>query len=73
MCIRDRYRVVAQLWDYLPSNFIAVWGIFSDWTIPIAGHYLTDWQAVPVLYLGLILLLAFLGQYGYRRYQVQGR
>ena len=69
----EQYRVVAQLWDYLPSNFIAVWGIFSDWTIPIAGHYLTDWQAVPILYLGLILLLAFLGQYGYRRYQVQGR
>ncbi|MDE7007280.1 MAG: hypothetical protein K2P07_03845, partial [Lachnospiraceae bacterium] len=49
--IPERYRLISQLWSYLPSNFVAVWEIFSFRTVPVLGMVLVSWQAVPILYL----------------------
>ncbi len=71
--VPEQYRALSQLWDFLPSNFLAVWSIFSARTVPLFGRYLTAWQAAPLLYIALGALLAVAGKAVYRRYQVNGR
>lgn len=63
-----QYRVLYQLWSYLPSNFLAEWGIFDSRLVWFFGTYLTAWQAVPVLYLILTAGLAFCGKKLYHHY-----
>lgn len=71
--ISEQYRIVSQIWSYLPSKFVAVWNIFSLWTVPLMGKHLTAWQAVPLLYAGFAALFIGIGKTVYPRYQVSGR
>lgn len=71
--VPEQYRVMSQLWDYLPSEFVAVWSIFGRRTVPMFGTCLTAWQACPILYILCGALIAFAGRSVYVRYQVQGR
>lgn len=71
--VPDHLRLIRQIWDWLPSNFLMIWNLFSGLTLPVPGGYLTAWQAAPLLYIlaggGIVLL----GKRCYRRYQVSGR
>ncbi|MDE5589103.1 MAG: hypothetical protein K2J60_08165 [Acetatifactor sp.] len=67
------YRVPAQIWQWLPFSFLAIWNIFNYYTLPLFGHYFTAWQAVPVIYLVAGLGIAAAGKPIYRKYQVTGR
>lgn len=69
----ENYRVLSQMWSYLPSNFTAVWNIFDFRTVPVFGKVLISWQAVPVLYLILGTGFAVLGKRRYVNCQVSGR
>ena len=69
----ERWRVLAQLWDWLPSSFLAVWNVFDVRTLPLGSVCLPAWQVVPVLYLLAAALLTAGGWTLYRRYQVSGR
>lgn len=71
--IPEQYRVMAQVWDYLPMKFLSVPNVFDVRMIPIFGVCLASWQFVPVVYLaaGCVFMLA--GRYIYKRYQVTGR
>lgn len=71
--IPTQYRVIAQLWDWSPTAYLSVWNIFDPRTLPLFGRCLLSWQAVPVIYLLLAVLLALAGHCRYRRYQVSGR
>ena len=71
--IPGEYRVVAQLWDYLPSRFAMNYKIFNTRMISIPGGYLQAWQAAPMLYLLLGIVLVWVGRMAYDRYQVSGR
>ena len=68
--IPERYRLVSQLWSYLPSNFIAVWEIFSCRTVPVLGKVLVSWQAVPILYVIVGSGIAAAGRWKYANGQV---
>lgn len=68
--IPERYRLVSQLWGYLPSNFIAVWEIFSCRTVPVLGKMLVSWQAVPILYVIAGSGIAAAGRWKYANGQV---
>lgn len=69
----DEYRLLAQLWSYLPSDFVACWSIFSVHTVIIFGKVLQAWQVVPMLYTVLGILFAFVTKRAFMKYQVSGR
>lgn len=71
--IPEHYRVLAQIWDWLPCTFLTPWNIFDQYLLPVEGHYFTSWQAVPVLYLMAGAFVATIGKPIYQKYQVSGR
>lgn len=71
--IPTQYRVIAQIWDWLPMAYLSIWNIFDTRTFCLFGHCFTSWQVVPIGYIVLSILLAFWGKYIYLRYQVSGR
>lgn len=68
-----QYRVLAQIWNWLPWSFLSPFQVFGNYTLSVFGHYFTPWQAVPVLYLAAGALIAALGKRVYQRFQVSGR
>ena len=74
MFVRIPYhnRVLAQIWDYLPSVFLSIWGIFDCRLIPFVGTYLTNTQFVPILYIVIAGILSVTGFRIYQKYQVGG-
>lgn len=74
MCsIPSQYRVLAQIWDWLPSGFLTPWNIFDIRPVSAFGHYLTAWQAVPLIYIFASMIIATIGKPIYRHFQVSGR
>ncbi len=69
----EEYRVLAQLWSYLPGDFVSVWSIFSPYTVRIGNWFLQPWQAVPILYTILGVVFAVVTKRVYVKYQVSGR
>ncbi|MDO5444636.1 MAG: ABC transporter permease subunit [Eubacteriales bacterium] len=64
------WRLVSQACGYLPVTFLGSW-TFSDYRmVSIFGHLFTIFEAAPVLYVFLSLLLGLLTGVSYRRYQV---
>lgn len=68
--VPEQYRIAAQIWDWIPWRFPAVWNVFGEYTLFVLGHYLTPWQAVPVIYLVAGAVIAVAGKPLYQRYQV---
>lgn len=68
-----QYRVLAQIWAWVPWNFLSRLNVFGQYTISVFGHYFTPWQAVPVIYAVSGLLIAAIGKPIYQRFQVSGR
>ena len=71
--IPEQYRAASQLLSYIPSEFVAVWSIFSSRTVSLAGRTFTAWQAVPILYILAGWIFAAAGKRAYANYQVSGR
>lgn len=71
--IPSQYRVLAQIWDWLPSGFLTPWNIFDIRLVSAFGHYLTAWQAVPIIYIFASMIIAAIGKPIYRHFQVSGR
>lgn len=69
----EEYRLLSQLWSYLPGDFVAGWSCFSMQTVVIAGKVFLPWQVVPVLYMMLGLLFAWVTGRRFLNYQVSGR
>lgn len=72
--IPNSWRVLSQLWSYLPINLLKVDMGFTDLRlIPFFGIQLTSWQFAPILYMLLIVVLLWMGKRVYQNYQVNGR
>ena len=71
--IPEEYRLLAQLWSYLPSDFVAVWSMFSPYTVVILGKVFQTWQVVPALYTVLGIAAWFVTEHVFVNYQVSGR
>lgn len=71
--IPDEHRLLAQLWNALPGDFVAVWNIFSSRTVVIFQEVFLMLQAVPVLYFILGAGFAFWAKERFVKYQVSGR
>ena len=71
--VPPQHRVLSQMFDWLPSTFVSPWNIFDVRTLPIFGHYLTAWQAAPIIYILISIGIVITGKKVYRHYQVSGR
>ncbi len=71
--IPQQYRILSQIWDWLPWSFLSVTNIFDTRLLAVLGKYFTAWQAVPVIYLSMSIAVSLAGKFVYRRYQVSGR
>ncbi len=71
--IPAEYRVLGQLWDYLPTCFLAMWNTFDLRLVSLFGMQFTSYQIVPLLYIVVAALLAWLGSRIYNRRQISGR
>ncbi len=71
--VPEQHRVLAQIFDWLPWCFLTPWNVFNQYTLSVFGHYLTPWQAVPMLYFAVSIVIVFLGQPLYKKYQISGR
>lgn len=71
--VSEQYRVLSQIWNWLPWCFLAPWNVFGEYTISVFGLYLAPWQAVPLLYIITGMIIAAVGKPVYQRFQVSGR
>ncbi len=71
--VPQQYRVLAQIWNWLPWSFLSPMNVFGNYTLSMFGHYFTPWQAVPVLYLAAGAIIVLIGRPVYQRFQVSGR
>jgi ABC-type transport system involved in multi-copper enzyme maturation permease subunit len=67
------YRILGQIWDYLPTCFLAMWNTFDIRLVSLFGTHFTSYQIVPLIYVVVASLLAFLGRRIYCRRQISGR
>lgn len=71
--VSEQYRVLSQIWAWMPWCFLTPWNVFGVYTLPVFGHYLAPWQAVPLLYIAAGMIIAVIGKPIYQRFQVSGR
>lgn len=71
--VPEHYRMLAQIWNWLPWGFLAPWNVFGKYTISLFAHHLTPWQAVPILYIILGIAISLIGKPIYKKYQICGR
>jgi len=71
--VPDSYRVLAQLFNLLPYNILAVWSSYDFRLVPLLGGYLNNYQAAVILYAVVSGAAFWLGLRVYRRFQVSGR
>ena len=71
--VPEQYRILAQIWDWSPMDYLSSWNVFDRRTLTLFGHCFTSWQVVPVIYILLSIVLSVGGKYIYQRYQVSGR
>ena len=69
----EEYRVLSQIWNWMPWCFLTPWNVFGKYTLSVFGHYLAPWQAVPLLYIAAGMIIAAVGKPIYQRFQVSGR
>lgn len=71
--IPEEYRLLAQLWSYLPSDIVEGWNCFSPRTAVMFGTVFQAWQVVPALYAVIGTLAAVVTKRVFVKYQVSGR
>lgn len=71
--IPENFRIISQMWRYMPGAFIGSW-TFTDYRLTkVFGHYLNIFQMAPIVW-GLVAAIVFLiAKLAYDRYQVKGR
>lgn len=68
------YRLLSQIWNWMPINLLKYdAGFFDPRLVSIFGMKFTSWQAAPVCYIVLTVLLVFIGRKVYCGYQLNGR
>ena len=71
--IPSEYRFLSQLWDYLPTSFLAMWNVFDQRLISVLGNSFTTYQTIPIIYIVCSILASFFGIHIYKKYQISGR
>lgn len=69
--IPEQYRLLSQAWNNIPSNLVTVWGVLDNRLVTVFGHYFSQWQVVPYLYLLLASAAIFYCYKIYNKFQIQ--
>lgn len=69
--IPDQYRVLSRVWACIPVNLMNATDAFGDKLISVFGNYAGIWQAGPVFYLFISIILTGIVYYIYKSYQVK--
>lgn len=71
--IPAQYRSISRLLSWFPGELASVWSAFDVRPVKVFGIFLMSWQAVPIIYLLLLVAFCLIGRRAYQRYQVSGR
>lgn len=71
--VPPQYRVLAQIWNWMPMTVLNSGNIFDIRLLTVFGHPFISWQVLPVIYILCSIGLAVVGRYVYKGYQVSGR
>ena len=71
--IPEEYQIMQQIWNYLPSNMVASWNIFSPDIIILFGYGFQAWQIVPLFYIGCIGVMMLVSRRFFVTYEISGR
>lgn len=73
LIVPEQYRLLNQIWDYIPSNMIASWQFLDGKTVSIFGQRFSDMQFAYFVYPVLSVIFAAFGWWKYKKFQVSGR
>ena len=69
-----RYRVMSQIWNYVPINMLKLdQGLLDYRLVSVGGFSIQSWQVAGIIYLLLSVLIIGVGKRIYCSYQVSGR
>lgn len=69
--IKEQYRILYQLNSSLPLNVMSANNTFSDYFFVIFGKCFAPYQALPVIY-GIITLILLAGSYrGFKNHEIR--
>jgi len=71
--IPEKYRVISQIWHYVPAGHIGVWQFYEYRLLNIFGYLLNDLQASIILWTLVCIILIIIGKILNKNYQVLGR
>lgn len=67
------HRILSQAMSMVPTTQISMEALLEHRLLPFFGQYYTGFDAAPVIYLLLSILLIIAGSFAYNRFQVTGR
>ncbi len=71
--IPNAYRVISQIYSYLPFRAISVGNVFGPRLVPVFCSYWAAWQIIPVIYGVAAVALWLLGKWQYEHYEISSR
>lgn len=71
--IPNAYRVLSQIYSYLPFRAISVGNVFGPRLVPVFCSYWAAWQIIPVIYGVAAVALWLLGKWQYEHYEISSR
>ena len=71
--VPEKFRVISQIWSYLPGAFIGSWTFTEYRLVHLFGQYFNDLQVAPAAWLLVGIVLLLFAKTSYRRYQVLGK
>lgn len=71
--IPQRFRLISQLWNIIPSGHIGTWTFIEYRLINIFGHYLNNLQYSPIICALVTIILIIIAKLAYSKYQVEGK
>lgn len=63
--IPEKYRLLSQLVQMVPTNMLTPGGLCDYRLFGVQGHYLTEYQFAPILYVCLAMILLGIGKASY--------
>ena len=69
----DSFRIPQHILSLFPTELTTIFSLYSFRLIGFGTHYLSDYQAAPIIYIAISLLILYFGYRSYQCYQIKGR
>ena len=71
--IPSKFRVASQIAECAPTEILSVWSLYDHRLVKLGGHFFTNYQIAPIVYVLIAIVLYILGRKLYCSFQVSGR